>query len=112
MPKPMQSVPTWLLLLAGCLMVAGLGFLDYVTGDYSILVFYVIPVSFITWFLGRGGSVFICLASGAARLISDYYSYSASSIRYWNSFQDMVFLLMVGFLIGSVKRLLLKDGSE
>lgn len=95
----------WKVLLAGYLMVAGLGYVDYLTGDYSILIFYGIPVSFVTWFLGRKGIVYICVASGLARVVSDYYSYSASTLRYWNSFQDMLFLFLVGFLVAFVKKL-------
>lgn len=101
-----MKLPAWLLMLIGFIMVALLGYVDYLTGDYSLLIFYVIPITLEAWFLGYWGTVAISLSAGLARIVSDYYSYSGSSVRYWNSLQDMVFLLMVGLLIATVKKLL------
>lgn len=106
MQKAFQTLPTWLLLLMGFLVVALLGVVDYVTGDYSILIFYAIPVAFAAWFVGRWGSVVISIAAGIARFVSDYISYAGTSFSYWNSMQDMIFLLMVGLLIATVKKLI------
>ena len=99
-------------MLLGFIMVAGLGYLDYLTGDYSLLIFYAIPIALEAWFLGRWGAVVISLSAGLARLVSDYYSYSATSFRYWNSLQDMAFLLMVGLLIAMIKKLLAEDQKK
>jgi hypothetical protein len=99
-------------MLLGFVMVAGLGYLDYLTGDYSLLIFYAIPITLEAWFLGRWGAVVISLSAGLARLVSDYYSYSATSFRYWNSLQDMAFLLMVGLLIAMIKKLLVEDQKK
>lgn len=109
MRKAIGKLPPWLLMLAGLSMVALLGYIDYLTGDYSLLIFYAIPVALEAWFLGRGGALVIGVAAGAARFTSDYASYSGSSIRYWNSLQDMVFLLTVGLLIATVRDLIDKD---
>lgn len=106
MLRHMESYPSWLLILVGVILVAMLGYVDYVTGDYSMLIFYLVPVFWGGWFLGRGGAVVIALAAGLARFLSDFNNYSGSAVRYWNSFQDMGFLLMVGLLIAMVKRLL------
>jgi K+-sensing histidine kinase KdpD len=106
MQNALKKLPAWLLMLAGFIMVALLGYLDYLTGDYSVLIFYLIPITLEAWFLGRWGAVTISLAAGLARLVSDYFSYSASSFRYWNSLQDMAFLALVGLLIATVKKLL------
>jgi purine-cytosine permease-like protein len=106
MLKRLERRPAWLLLLSAYLVVALLGYLDYLTGDYSILIFYAVPVSLVAWSVGCLGAVSISLAAGLARIVSDYYSYSASALRPWNSFQDMVFLLMVGVLVVWVKKLL------
>jgi hypothetical protein len=109
MQNTIEKLPAWLLMLIGLIMVALLGFIDYLTGDYSLLIFYAIPVALEAWFLGRWGATVISFAAGAARFISDYISYSGTSIRYWNSLQDMIFLLMVGLLIATVKNLLAAD---
>ena len=107
-----EKLPAWLLMLIGLGMVAFLGYLDYLTGDYSLLIFYAVPIALEAWFLGRGGAVVISLAAGVARLVSDFYSYSGSGFRYWNSLQDMVFLLMMGLLVATVKKLLADDDKR
>ena len=112
MEKVFRKLPAWLLMLVGFVMVALLGYVDYLTGDYSMLIFYAAPVALEAWFLGRGGALIICLAAGAARFISDYYSYSGTGIRYWNSLQDMFFLLLVGLLIATVKGLIAADQQK
>jgi len=107
-----EKLPAWLLLLIGLVLVTALGYLDYLTGDYSLLIFYAIPVAFEAWFLGRGGAALISLAAGLARLGSDYLTYTGSRFRYWNSLQDMAFLLMMGLLIAWVRRLLAEESGS
>ena len=109
MQDTFNKLPRGLLLVAGLIMVALLGWIDYLTGDYSLLIFYALPVAFEAWFLGRLGAITIGLAAGVARFVSDYISYSGSTVRYWNSLQDMIFLLVVGFLIATVKGLIVED---
>lgn len=112
MQKAFRKLPRWLLMLAGLIMVALVGYVDYLTGDYSLLIFYAIPVALEAWFLGRWGALIICVAAGAARFTSDYFSYSGTGIRYWNSLQDMIFLLLVGMLIATVQELIAEDRTK
>jgi len=112
MQDALKTLPAWLLMLIGFMMVTVLGYIDYLTGDYSLLIFYVIPITLGAWFLGYLGAVVISLSAGLARLVSDYFSYSGPSFKLWNSLQDMVFLIMVGLLIATVKRLLDKEQRE
>src|SRR6266567_4637544 len=116
MRNMLEKLPSWLLLLSGLVIVALIGGIDYLTGDYSMLIFYAIPVALEAWFLGRSGTFVICIAAGSARFSADYLSYTGSysdnSIRYWNSLQDMLFLLVVGMLIVTVKKLIADDQDE
>ena len=112
MQNAIEKLPAWLLMLAGLLVVALLGYIDYLTGDYSLLIFYAVPIAFEAWFLGRWGAILISLAAGVARLVSDYFSYAGSSFRYWNSLQDMAFLLMMGLLVAMVKKLLAEEEGK
>jgi len=106
MQNAIEKLPAWLLMLVGFVAVALLGYVDYLTGDYSLLIFYALPIAFEAWFLGHWGAIIISISAGLARLVSDYFSYSGTSFRYWNSLQDMAFLLMVGLLIATLKKLL------
>ena len=112
MEKTLRAIPPWLLMLTGLVMVVLLGYLDVLTGDYSLLIFYAAPVALEAWFFGRWGALIIALAAGAARFVSDYVSYSGSGVRYWNSLQDMVFLLLVGLLIAKVSALIAEDRKK
>jgi len=104
-----EKLPAWLLMLIGLALVTAVGYLDYLTGDYSLLIFYAVPVALEAWFLGRWHSVLISLAAGLTRFVSDYLSYTGTDFKYWNSLQDMAFLLMFGLLIAWVRQLLDAD---
>jgi hypothetical protein len=112
MQNAIEKLPAWLLMLFGLSMVAFLGYLDFLTGDYSLLIFYAVPVALEAWFLGNWGAIVISLSAGLARYISDYFSYGGTSFRYWNSLQDMAFLLLMGLLIAMVRKLLVADENS
>lgn len=105
----LNKIPAWLMFALGLLLVILLGYIDYLTGDYSILIFYLIPVALEAWYLGKWGGAIISLASGVARMVSDYSNYAHTSLRYWNSLQDMFFLLFVALLIAVLKKQLVAD---
>lgn len=106
MHRKLRKLPPWLVIVLGLASVVCLGYIDYLTGDYSLLIFYAIPVALEAWCVGRWGAVAIGLAAGAARLASDYMTYLGTRFKYWNSLQDMVFLLMLGLLIATMRDLI------
>ena len=113
MPNLLKRTPAWLSVFIGLLLVGGIGYVDYLTGDYSMLIFYTIPIAMVAWILGDRGAIIISVAAGCARYISDYHTYSSSNIRMWNSMEDTLFLLILGLLISAVKRLIDEEnGSE
>ena len=110
--KLIKGMPLWRLALIELLLVAVIGYVDYLTGDYSILIFYVIPVALAVWFHGELGAIIISVAACYARYISDYYSYSNSNASYSNSISDLLFLLIVGLIMSALKRLIDEDKSD
>jgi hypothetical protein len=107
-----KGMPLWRLALIELLLVAAIGFVDYLTGDYSILIFYVIPVALAVWFHGELGAIIISAAACCARYMSDYFSYSNSNVNYYNSMNDLLFLLIIGLVLSAVKRLISNDKSD
>jgi hypothetical protein len=101
-----KRLPLWLSGLIEIALVLLIGYIDYLTGDYSILIFYAIPVGLAAWTWGDWGAISISVLSGYARYLSDINSYSRGKIRYWNSIEDMLFLLIVGLLVAAIKRML------
>jgi hypothetical protein len=53
------------------ILVAAIGWLDYVTGDFSLTVFYLVPVCFATWIASRITGWSVGLLSAAAWLAGD-----------------------------------------
>jgi hypothetical protein len=92
--------------VAGYAVTVALGFVDYVTGDYSLLLFYLAPVSLISWLQGRRGAITVSLLAGLARYVSDYYSHSALSFRPLHSLEDMALISAVAFLVLVMKKLM------
>ena len=105
-PDSLRRIPAWLWIPVGLLLVAVIGYIDYLTGDYSILIFYAFPIALVAWRLKDWGAIIMSAAAGCARYISDFHAYSSSSVRSWNSIQDTLFLLIVGLLVSAIKRLI------
>jgi K+-sensing histidine kinase KdpD len=101
-----EKQPKWIVLLIGLILIVLIGFIDYLTGDYSILVFYLLPVSLVSWFAGRWPGVAAAIISGCARFISDFTIAVNSRHLYWNSLEDMIFLLIVAILVDILRKTL------
>ena len=100
----------WVWTVADLLLVAILGVIDYMTGDYSILIFYIIPVALGSWFTGVRFGLLMAVISGAARLYADYQTYVIFSFaRYLNIAGDVLFLFMVAVIASIVRKMLGKN---
>ena len=100
----LRSPPCWLVYTKALLLLAGLGLVDYLTGDYSILVFYLIPVSLVAWYRGRLGGIIISAISGFARFFADFSVYEHSLVHLWNALADAAFLMIVSLLVAVLHR--------
>jgi len=88
-------------------MIVLLCWLDYITGDYSLIIFYLIPVSITAWFISRPAGVLFCFLSLLARIFSDYESapYSRyTNLHYWNVFIEFMFLVIMSLLFSVLKK--------
>jgi hypothetical protein len=94
------------------MLVALIGYIDFMTGDYSVLIFYAIPIGLAAWSFGDWGAITVAVLAGCARYLSDINSYSAGKVRNWNSLEDMLFLLILGLLVSAIKRLLEEEKKE
>src|SRR6266403_3905411 len=62
--------PTAAMVLA-VVLVAVIAWFDYVTGDFSLALFYLVPVVLASWYAGRLSGWFIGVLSAAAWLVCD-----------------------------------------
>jgi len=89
-----------------------LGWLDYITGNYSLIIFYLIPISLVTWFVSKRSGLLFCGLSLITRLIADAaitsFTFQFSTLHYWNMFVEFVFLLIMTLLLSALKKSLAK----
>jgi diguanylate cyclase (GGDEF)-like protein len=85
-----------------------LGVIDHYTGDYSLIIFYVIPVSLMAWFVTRTSGILFCLLSLATRFISDISIsselFNRTELHYWNIFIEFLFLLIMSLLFSALRK--------
>lgn len=90
-----------------------LGWLDYITGDYSLIIFYLIPIALVAWFVGKTSGLVFCVASLVTRFIADEatmsFSFRYSPLHYWNISEEFVFLLIMSLLISALKKSLTRE---
>ncbi len=89
-----------------------LGWLDYITGDYSLIIFYLIPVALVAWFVGKASGLFFCVLSLVTRFVADEattgFALQFSTLHYWNVFVEFVFLMIMSLLFSALKKSLAK----
>lgn len=69
-------------------LVAVIGWFDYITGDFSLALFYLAPVAIATWYAGRADGWFIAVLSAAAWLMGDLALNPSDGhplMPYWNA---------------------------
>lgn len=85
-----------------------LGTLDYITGDYSLIVFYMIPVSLTAWFVSKRSGMFFCFLALIVRFTADELVAPSllnnSSLHYWNEGIELVFLLIMSLLFSALRK--------
>jgi uncharacterized membrane protein len=101
--RKLDTLPKWCMVVSCLVLIALIGYIDIITGDYSILVFYLLPVSIASWFAGRWSGAGIALVCGLARLISDFALGTTPRHIYWDTLEDTLFLLIVAVLIAVLR---------
>jgi diguanylate cyclase (GGDEF)-like protein len=91
----------------GVTVVILVGWLDFVTGfEISISLFYLIPISLVSWYVGGRFGLLTSAASAIAWFIADYTSglvYSHPTIYVWNALFRLGFFLVVTRLLSALR---------
>ncbi|MEY2490769.1 MAG: hypothetical protein QOC70_2711 [Verrucomicrobiota bacterium] len=89
-------------------LVAVIACFDYVTGDFSMAVFYLAPVVLATWYAGPASGWCIGLLSAAAWLLADQTASQADGEPfrpYWNAAMLALTYGIVAHLLSALQRL-------
>jgi hypothetical protein len=98
------GLPKWFWVGADLLLVFLLGVIDYMTGDYSLIIYYMIPVVLGSWIIGAGFGIAVAVISGLVRFSADYATYTEFSfVNYLNVAQDTIFLLIIAFITANLR---------
>ena len=95
-------------MLAICfVMLAGLGWLDYVTGyELSFFVFYSAPIGMAAWYIGRWPAILVALGATVAWLLADRFGgvkYTQAFLYYWNSTIHFLAFIINAVTIAKIK---------
>ncbi|MCB4757514.1 MAG: PAS domain-containing sensor histidine kinase [Elusimicrobia bacterium] len=95
--------------VASLFLIACVGFIDYHTGnELTISIFYLVPIFWGTWFIGRYAGIFLSIVSVVVEmwvLYKDGIFYSHPLIFYWNGFGKLGFFLIFAHLLNVRKRI-------
>ena len=97
------------------LTVAVLGVVDYLTGDYSLVIFYLIPLCLVTWICGRLNGLLIAVCCVIARVTSDFSLYGMSQnspLHYWNFSVEALLFIVVAALVATLKKAMDKEADH
>jgi diguanylate cyclase (GGDEF)-like protein len=103
-----RNKPTALYL--ALLLVALVGYLDYITGfEVSLSFLYLIPIAVATWYVNSKAGYVVTFVSVVTFLLSNWAAgetYSREIIRFWNGFTRLMIFVMVIWLLQEFKRAL------
>ena len=79
-------------------LILSLGYVDYLTGDYSMEMFYLVAIYAVTWFTNKWFGIICAIEAVSAEALADYCVHNGAvfdKLHYWNWGSDLV--LFVGF---------------
>lgn len=93
--------------VTGTILVAVLGFIDYVTGyELSFSLFYLLPVYLVAWYSGRDLGLVISMLAAVAWLSADVasgHTYTHPALHVWNMLIRLGFFVIVTVLLAALR---------
>ncbi len=104
---------TWVWVVVGFVLVPILGFVDFLTGyELSLSLAYLIPVTLVAWFGGRGYGSVAAAACAAVWLTAEHSAgrvYSHPVIPLWNTVFRFGLLFVVASLLAALRSVLVRE---
>lgn len=96
-----------MLLVAGLLAVAAIGYVDFATGpDLSPILFYFVPIAVVAWYAGQEPGAVVACAGGIAWMLADaltHGGYAHWSLPYANGVLRLGALLVVAGVVSHLR---------
>jgi hypothetical protein len=90
------------------IVVSILGFIDYLTGEISIDILYILCLCVVTWFAGTFIGLLCVIELVFVKTAADYYDHIkiGSHLYEWNTLNYFFIYFIVCLLVGKLKKVL------
>lgn len=88
-------------------MLFALGFVDYLTSDYSMVLFYLLYIVGLTWYTSVAYGILGAFMATITEAISDYYTHYDTvfqPIYYWNWRNDLLIFIIICIMVTYIKK--------
>jgi diguanylate cyclase (GGDEF)-like protein len=110
-----ENNPKNVSLIWGCCFFILISCLDYqASPNISLSIFYLLPISLITWFVSRKAGFIICALSGLAGFATKFpndYTENSILVPFWNATVMLIIFLTIASLLLKLREVL-KQGQE
>jgi hypothetical protein len=97
------SLPKRYHIILGLLVTMAIGYVDYVTGyELRMELFYLLPISYVTWFVGQRTGILFSVLSIVTTAYSDIMAgkkYTSFTVELWNGAIYFIFYVIVSLLL-------------
>ena len=86
--------------------ILGLGYIDYITSDYSLILFYILVAVAATWYLNIRHGISSSILSVILQAISDYNDHHDEvfqAVYYWNWGNSLVIMIVICLFVHIIK---------
>jgi len=106
---PLTARPVFGVVLT-TIIVACLGYIDYITGEVSIDVVYIFVICLVAWYFGKFTGLACVVEISAAKILADYFDKVkiGNHLYEWNAVSNLLIYLVVCILVIKLKKTLLK----
>jgi len=108
-----EALPKLVSILAGAVLILGIGFLDYRTGyELSFTAFYFVPIFLLTWLAGEWAGYCGAVASVAVRTLADLLGgkvYASALAFSWNVGMRVIVFGVIAILLAAIRRQILRE---
>ncbi len=95
-------------LIVTTLVVSVLGYIDYITGEISLDILYILCLCAVTWYTSTAFGMLCVVELVGAKVTADYYDKIkvGSHLYEWSTVNYILIYIVITLLIGKVRQLL------
>jgi signal transduction histidine kinase/CheY-like chemotaxis protein/HPt (histidine-containing phosphotransfer) domain-containing protein len=113
MNQYLEKLPKNAVAALGLVLIILLGFVDYATGtEITFSIFYLVPISLTSWYVGRWQGILACLISTLTWLTADVLvglTFSHTLVMIWNGTIRFLILAMLAIMLSELKIFLRRE---